>query len=167
MPRVLDTDLYATLGVAPSATSDEIAAAFRALAKEAHPDRHAGDAAIAEHFKALTSAYDVLIRPESRAAYDRRRSVGTPSATRSQPSTAHSIFKTTRSARIALWSGVGLVLLGLGGVGLLASIDTGDTAKAITLWLVVVKLVICGAILWGFARWWIRRSETPSRVTGQ
>ena len=162
-----DTDLYATLGVAPSATAAEIAAAFRAHAKESHPDRHGGDVAIAEHFKALTNAYDVLIRPESRAAYDRRRSADTSSTTPAARATEHTIFKTARSARIALWSGVALVLLGLGGVVLLASIDTGDTAKAITLWLVVVKLVACGAIIWGMAAWRLRQAETATSVTAK
>src|SRR5687768_17968960 len=73
VPKPAETDLYSTLGVAPSATTTEIAAAFRAHAKESHPDRHGGDPARAERFKELTNAYDVLIRPETRAAYDRQR----------------------------------------------------------------------------------------------
>jgi len=155
--QVVERDLYATLGVAPSATPAEIAAAFRAHAKESHPDRHNGDPAIADHFKALTNAYAVLIRPETRAAYDRRRAA--KSAAPKPASPMHALFSTERSARIALWSGVALVLFGIGGVVVLSSIDTGDAAKTITLWLVVAKLLICGAIIWGLAKWRLRHPK--------
>ena len=164
MTKVVEQDLYATLGVAPSASPAEIAAAFRAHAKASHPDRHGGDPAIADHFKALTNAYAILIRPEARAAYDRRRVASPGSAAR--PSHAP-IFRTVRSARIALWSGVALVILGVAGMVLLSSVDTGDAGKTITLWLVVAKLVVCGAIIAGLALWRLRHSESDHRVTAQ
>lgn len=168
MPKLAETDLYATLGVSPSATTTEIAAAFRAHAKESHPDRHGGDPAKTEHFKALTNAYDVLIRPTSRAAYDRRRiALARGDTLSTSRATQHPIFKTARSARIALWAGVSLVIFGLAGIAVLASVDTGDAAKAITLWLVVVKLVVCGAILWGIAAWRLRQPGTSPSVTPQ
>ena len=60
---------YARLGVAPSAPSDTIVAAWRREARLVHPDvPRTGDAAA---FVALKRAYDVLIDPDSRAAYDR------------------------------------------------------------------------------------------------
>ena len=55
-----ETDLYAELGVEPSATIGEIGAAFRARAKELHPDARPGDADAAERFKRVTTAYRVL-----------------------------------------------------------------------------------------------------------
>jgi DnaJ domain len=152
-------DLYRTLGVTPTATAEEITTAFRARAKEMHPDRAPGDSATDEHFKTLTQAYSVLIRPERRAEYDRRRAV------RRQPASSNTasgradgrghepVFRTPRRARAAIWSGVGLVVLGMAGMVLLTSVPTGDSGKAITLWLVVVKLVVCGVIL-GVAGWW-------------
>jgi len=168
VPKLAETDLYATLGVAPSASTTEIAAAFRAHAKESHPDRHGGDPARAEHFKELTNAYDVLIRPESRAAYDQQRVArARGNGLSASPAPQHPIFRTARSARIALWAGVSLVIFGLAGIAVLASVDTGDATKAITLWLVVVKLVACGAILWGIASWRLRQPETPHSVTPQ
>ena len=158
----LDEDLYERLGVAASASTVEIAAAFRQRAKVMHPDLHPGDASAADRFKALTRAYDVLTRPDERAAYDRRRAEAEargrataaprPSASGHQP-----IFRTLRSARAAVWSGVALLVLGIGGCVVLASVDTGDAAKAITLWLVVVKLVICGLVLWIAGAWRARR----------
>ena len=63
-------DLYAALGVAKTATQDEIKKAYRKLAREHHPDRNQGDAASEERFKEIQTAYDVLSDSEKRKAYD-------------------------------------------------------------------------------------------------
>lgn len=58
---------YDTLGVAPDATPEEIKAAYRKKAREAHSDVNGGtDEAMA----ALNVANDVLSDPERRAQYD-------------------------------------------------------------------------------------------------
>lgn len=154
----LDEDLYGRLGVSPSASTEQIAAAFRSRAKAMHPDLHPGDTTAGDRFKDLTRAYDVLTRPDERAEYDRRRaeSIARPGGAQAAPpaTTVHQpLFRTRRGARVALWSGVALVVLGIVGAAVLASVPTGDAAKAITLWLVVVKLVICGLILAGIGAW--------------
>jgi hypothetical protein len=64
-------DLYQELGVARDATRSEIAAAYRARAKELHPDMHPGDADAASRFARVGVAYRVLSNPEQRARYDR------------------------------------------------------------------------------------------------
>ena len=64
-------DPYAQLGVTRSATSDDISKAFRKLAKELHPDLHPGDKALAERFKKVSAAYELLSDPEKRARFDR------------------------------------------------------------------------------------------------
>lgn len=163
-----DDDLYARLGVVPAASTAEITTAFRAHAKEQHPDRNPGDAATAEQFKLLTQAYDVLTRPELRAEYDRRRRADpTPAATtaRSTPPSVvrhEPVFKTPGRARAAKWGGVALLLVGIASGVLLASVDTGDGAKTITLWIVVVKLIVCGSILAGVGAWRLQRlREVP------
>jgi hypothetical protein len=149
------SDLYATLGVEQTATVDEISVAFREHAREMHPDLHPGDAELAERFKELTHAYNVLAHPRSRAAYDERRAA--PS-TAPLPSSGHMpVLGTPGRARLAVWGGITLMLLGVAGAVALAGIDTGDTAKTITLWLVVVKLVACGALLGGIGAWRLRR----------
>ncbi len=63
-------DLYKVLGVAKSASDDEIKKAHRKLVRKYHPDRNPGDAAAEEKFKEIQGAYDTLSDPEKREEYD-------------------------------------------------------------------------------------------------
>ena len=63
-------DYYAVLGVPVHADAEEIANAYRRLAKAWHPDRRPGDGEAHERFAALTVAFDVLGDPDTRARYD-------------------------------------------------------------------------------------------------
>jgi molecular chaperone DnaJ len=64
-------NLYALLGIRPDATDEEIKRAYRAKARELHPDANQGDAESEARFKEVTVAYEVLRDPERRARYDR------------------------------------------------------------------------------------------------
>ena len=65
-------DHYAALGLASSAKLDEIKKAYRQKAAFYHPDRNNAEDA-ADKFRRVQEAYDVLIDPEKRQAYDDNR----------------------------------------------------------------------------------------------
>ncbi|MDO1558126.1 DnaJ C-terminal domain-containing protein [Brevundimonas sp. 2R-24] len=64
-------DPYAELGVARSASQDDIRKAFRKLAKELHPDRNPGDKAAEDRFKRVSAAFDLLGDEDKRKRFDR------------------------------------------------------------------------------------------------
>ena len=63
-------DYYATLGVAKSASQEEIQRAYRKLARKYHPDINKASGA-EDKFKDIGEAYEVLKDPDKRAKYDR------------------------------------------------------------------------------------------------
>jgi len=69
------SDHYATLGVAKTATLDEIKRAFRKLASSYHPDRVGGDT---KKFQEIQAAYDTLGDPTKRQQYDNPAPQGMP-----------------------------------------------------------------------------------------
>ncbi len=64
-------DYYEVLGVGRNASEDEVKRAYRKLAVKFHPDKNPDDPHTEEKFKELGEAYDVLMNPDKRAAYDR------------------------------------------------------------------------------------------------
>src|SRR5271154_759687 len=63
-------DYYESLGVARTATADEIKKSFRKLARLHHPDVAKDKKKSEEKFKEINEAYEVLSDPAKRKKYD-------------------------------------------------------------------------------------------------
>jgi curved DNA-binding protein CbpA len=71
-------DHYAILSVGPDATADQIKSAWKAKARELHPDRNkASDAS--KRFAEAAEAYETLSDDDRRRRYDAERKMGTQS----------------------------------------------------------------------------------------
>ena len=97
------TDYYEILGVARTASEQEIKSAYRKLALKYHPDRNPGDKEAEERFKEAAEAYRVLGDPEKRQRYDAYGHAGVgaaPAAStpRSSPTSATSSATSSASA---------------------------------------------------------------------
>jgi molecular chaperone DnaJ len=64
-------DFYEVLGVAKTATEEELKKAYRVLAMKYHPDRNPHDEQAAARFKECAEAYAVLTDAQKRQIYDR------------------------------------------------------------------------------------------------
>jgi molecular chaperone DnaJ len=63
-------DYYEVLNISRSASDAEMKKAFRRLAMKYHPDRNPDDVEAEKKFKEAKEAFDVLSKPNKRAAYD-------------------------------------------------------------------------------------------------
>ncbi|OAH09781.1 J domain-containing protein [Streptomyces jeddahensis] len=63
-------DLYAVLGVEPTASGGQITSAYRKLVRVLHPDANPGQEGTGERFAEVVSAYGTLHDPVLREAYD-------------------------------------------------------------------------------------------------
>lgn len=70
LDKVAVKDPYETLGVARTATAEEIRKVYRRLARKHHPDVNPGDKDAEAKFKEISAAYDLLSDPEKRRRFD-------------------------------------------------------------------------------------------------
>lgn len=67
-----DTDLYTRLGIERSASEEDIRDAYRDAARQLHPDVNIEEGAT-ELFLTIKEAYEVLVDPQQRSAYDENK----------------------------------------------------------------------------------------------
>jgi hypothetical protein len=113
-------DYYARLGVQPSASAEEIRAAYREKAHETHPDHNPDDPTAAERFQAIKEAYQVLRDADRREAYDRARSA--PSAPE--------VLRITQQAPAGCGGYLWRVFAGLAAVGVFFVLEALDVWAA-------------------------------------
>ncbi|MDZ4825689.1 MAG: DnaJ domain-containing protein [Actinomycetota bacterium] len=112
-----EVDFYAVLGVERDATDDDIARAYRTLAKQLHPDSGA-TAEQVTRFVDVTTAYDVLADPDLRRDYDRVRLVERVTVEAGpmpafKPAKVRRVEFTRKRAWFALAAGIGLLVVSI------------------------------------------------------
>jgi curved DNA-binding protein CbpA len=119
-------DFYAVLGIARDASDDEVARAFRLLAKQLHPDAGRHEPGAGEQFKEVAAAYAVLSDPRTRVDYDRVRAGVVPAPAAGAVGGAARGVSAVPSVRrpwsrrrswTVLTAGIALTVLGLVGAG--------------------------------------------------
>jgi DnaJ-class molecular chaperone len=100
-------DPYTVLGVARSASQDEIKSAYRKLARAMHPDVNRDDPKAEDKFKDVTAAYDLLSDKDKRARFDRGEIDAQGNERGFRPGGAGAGFRGRRSAGAGAGGGYG------------------------------------------------------------
>lgn len=120
---------YVVLGLAETSTHEEIAARYRKLIKENHPDRNQNDPAATDRMKRINLAYGQLRTPEGRKAVDEKLTAAREKAQRLEQARL-AAQQRERLAKVMV--GVGLGALVVGGVAAVVAASDSDSARPST-----------------------------------
>ncbi|PSQ64049.1 MAG: molecular chaperone DnaJ [Bacteroidetes bacterium QH_1_61_8] len=135
-------DYYARLGVRPSASTDEIRAAYREKARETHPDHNPDDPKAGERFQKVKEAYQVLRDSERRAQYD---------DTRTARERLPSGLTINQQAPAGCGGYIWRVLAGMMAFGLFLVLEVMDVWAASDLWTLVLAVGAASLVAGGVA----------------
>jgi molecular chaperone DnaJ len=90
-------DLYQILGIRRNASVAEIRRAYQKAARQLHPDLNPGDPVAEQRFRAVSEAFEILVDPPRRAAYDRGE---TPPAESTVPEVGFEGFDFSAEVRV-------------------------------------------------------------------
>jgi curved DNA-binding protein CbpA len=154
--RQQDEDLYRRLGISSTATYDEVRRAYRARARECHPDM----GGTPEDMRSLNEAYDTLSVASRRSAYDLSRTkvaITTPSRTEPAPSRHDAELQ-----RYCWWAASRAIICFL--LGLLALAATSDVTSIRPFWpRAMMSISTLMLIFGGVVAYSARRAAEPPR----
>src|SRR5208337_195625 len=116
-------DYYSILDVPREASDAEIRRAFRALAKEHHPDSRVAGGSDERDFRLITEAYETLKDSNRRAAYDQELDEARQFETQAS-------YTGKRSFAVGLGVGILLAIVAVGVVNYLGGAGRTDREKA-------------------------------------
>ena len=85
LPEGVSEEPYAVLGVARTASMEDLRKTFRERARRCHPDQHGGDKKREAEFTRLSAAYSLINTPERRRAFAQLMRDANPTWTRTPP----------------------------------------------------------------------------------
>ena len=119
------------LGVASSASAEELKKQYRRMAKQYHPDTNQNDPKASERFKEISEAYNVLGDAEKRKQYDDMRKLGAFGGFGSRPTSSRpGGFGSTGPGQAGAGTFSEFDVGGIGGLGDLFSSMFGGGASA-------------------------------------
>lgn len=133
---------YDNLGLAVTASDDDITDAYRSLVKVVHPDM-GGDAVM---FGILTESFDVLADPAQRAAYDRQLMEAIESVEPVEP-VGRPAAAATRAEPLSLFDQVAINSYNRGAAGTAGEIVTTVMTTYLMVRFVLWPMVLIGGIV--------------------
>ncbi len=116
-----NANFYETLGIATSASPDDVRTAYRRLARKYHPDRYEGRGDSADIMARINQAYAVLSDPHARSEYN---ALLRPTRPAPMGPSAAEIAARDKKPWVMLWIITSLIVLAVGWVAVRTLVPT-------------------------------------------